>query len=282
MAAFFYVNFKRKISMPELPEIVIIAKQMNRKLKGKRIKNVEATQPKCLNKPLSQYRKTLPGQVLQSTIPFGKWLVLNMESGDRLLINLGMGGEILFKRAKENPASNSRFAVTFEDDTGFYVTLWWFGYFHFLRSGEAHTMTDDLGPDPLGLSLEEFKQLIQNKRGAIKSFLLNQRRIRGIGNYYIQEILFQARVHPLRTISTLNEKEVSSIYHAIVVVLRESIKLGSSSYELDFYGRKGGYSLEQMAIAYQDDAICPVCGTKPQKIKTGSNAHYICPECQKL
>ena len=143
-------------------------------------------------------------------------------------------------------------------------------------------MTDELGPDPFDLSLEEFELVLHNKRGVIKSFLLNQRRIRGIGNYYIQEILFRARVHPLRIISTLNDKEVSSVYHAIADVLRESIKLGSSSYELDFYGHKGGYSLEQMAIAYQDDVVCPICGTKPQKIKTGSNAHYICPKCQTL
>ena len=142
-------------------------------------------------------------------------------------------------------------------------------------------MTEGFGPDPMALSSDEFVSLLENRRGGIKSFLLNQKRIRGIGNYYIQEILFRAKIHPLRKIPSLTLKEKKELHGHILDVFNESIDLGSSSYELDFFGEKGQYRFKNMAIAYQEDVNCPQCGTLGEKIKTGSTSHYICPRCQK-
>ncbi len=279
METTFFKNLVLK--MPELPEIVIIAEQMNRILPEKEVGDVSIFQLKCLNRLEKDYHNHLSGKIIKTVKPLGKWIEINLNENDRLLINLGMGGEICYLKVNESPPEKSRVILRFTDGTGFFITLWWFGYFHLVLNGESHPMTDSLGPDPLALSYENFKEILHGRRGGIKSFLLNQKRIRGIGNFYIQEILFRARLHPLREIQSLSWEEKGKLFNVVQDVLKNSIELGSSSYELDFFGRRGKYRLDQ-SIAYKENAICPVCKSKIQKIKTGSTMQYICPKCQKL
>jgi formamidopyrimidine-DNA glycosylase len=266
--------------MPELPESVVLAAQMQRKLRDKVVRTVEIYQPKCCNKPAEDYARFLPGSAIESAAPFGKWIEVDFFGGTRLMLSLGMGGEIRFLAEGSKPPDKTRFLLSFEDGTGFYITLWWFGYVHLVLPGEAHSMTVEFGPDPLDLTLENFKALLQGRRGAVKPFLLDQRKIRGIGNFYIQEILYRAKLHPLRPINSLSEHDQEALYNAIRYVFDESITLKSSNYELDFYGRRGGYGLDNMAIAYKEGAICPDCASEVRKIKSGSTSQYICPKCQ--
>jgi len=268
--------------MPELPEIIVIAKQMDQALKGKRVEKVSIFQPKCLNRSKMDYQKHLPGKVVEGVRPLGKWVEMVFKGDDRLLISLGMGGEICYLDEGGTAPDKSRLIVWFTDRTGFIVTLWWFGYFHLVLHGERHSMTDTLGPDPLSISCDAFKELLDGRRGGIKSFLLHQKRLRGIGNFYIQEILFQACLHPLKEISALSDEEKERLFEAVQKVLKESIALGSSSYELDFFGRKGRYGLDRISVAYQENARCPACRSLHKKIKTGSTMQYICPKCQRL
>lgn len=266
--------------MPELPEIVVIAKQMDLTLRRKKLQSILLTQPKCGNRSVNDYQKTLPGRTIEKITPLGKWLEILLDQSARLLVSLGMGGEICYLKMNQTAPEKSRLVVKFIDGTGFYVTLWWFGYFHLVLEGEAHPMTDALGPDPLNISEKEFLALLDKRRGSIKSFLLNQKRIRGIGNFYIQEILFQAKLHPLREMHALTENEKCRLYNAIRNVFNDSMSLGSSSYELDFFGKKGKYNLDCMSIAYQENKHCPECHSAIQKIKTGSTMQFICPQCQ--
>ena len=268
--------------MPELPEIVIFSQQMNETIVAKEIKKVCIFQPKCLNRPEKEYLRHLPGQKIEQVSPLGKWLNLTLKSKDRLLISLGMGGELIHFTNPENIPEKVKFYVQFTDETGFYVTLWWFGYFHFVKKDETNPMTDKLGDDPLQISFDEFRSKLDRKRGRIKPFLLNQKNFKGIGNFYIQEILFQAKLHPLRQINNLSTAEFQQLFDAIQKVMKRSIELGSSSYEKDFFGELGSYSLKELSFAYEENAVCPDCGTESQKIKTGSNAQYICPQCQQL
>lgn len=268
--------------MPELPEIVVIAKQMDETLRGKGVSDVRIFQPKCLNRDEADYQKFLPGKKILHVKPLGKWIDIGFSQSTKLLINLGMGGEILYFEDENEIPEKAKIVVRFADGGGFFITLWWFGYFHLICDGERNSMTDKLGPDALEISPEEFKKILSGRRGGIKSFLLNQKNIRGIGNFYIQEILFQAKIHPLTPISALSENEIDRLHAAIRGVLTRSIDLGSSSYELDFFGKKGKYSLRELSFAYHENGTCPDCGTAAQKIKTGSNSQYICPQCQAL
>lgn len=267
--------------MPELPEAVVMARQMDQILRGKTIASVEIAQPKILNCPIAEYEARLPGFRIQEISPFGKWIRVSLSNETRLMISLGMGGEILYFQSGAPIPEKSRFILRLTEGSGFFITLWWFGYVHLVPSGECHEMTDAQGPDPLRLNLTDFLGILEKRKGGIKSFLLNQKRIRGIGNFYIQEILFRAGLHPRRSIPSLSETEIARLFQSIQTVLNESIALGSSWYELDFFGKKGGYTRDKMSFTFQPRDRCPVCQHRIEKIRTGSTSQYICPVCQK-
>ena len=190
---------------------------------------------------------------------------------------------------------------------------WWFGYAHYapvktdpkgfgpLRfaaaycaalndgpgSGEKplgsidHPIVGKLGPHFLDVSLEEFRGLLKGRRGAIKAFLLDQDRIAGIGNVYVQTPLWKAKIHPLRPIPSLSEEEVAALWQALREVLQGSIHAGGAPFELNLYGQKGGWD-DPYLFHWEEGAPCTVCGTPLAKIRTGSTGSYICPGCQVL
>lgn len=268
--------------MPELPEIYLIARQMNEKLSGLKVNHIESFQPKCLNFPVDTYNEQLTSKNIVRVRHHGKWIKMDFEDESMLNINLGMGGEICHFTSMDQIPDKVQFRLHLENNEGFFVSFWWFGYIHLVFKDEIHEMTSKLGPDILDLNPDEFLNILKGKRGKIKSFLLNQKNVSGIGNFYIQEILFYAKLHPDRIIPELSADEIKKLYTSIQSVLQKSIQMNSSSYELDYLGNKGSYDLNEMAFAYQEEGRCPDCGVESQKIKTGSNAQYICPVCQKL
>ena len=134
----------------------------------------------------------------------------------------------------------------------------------------------------MSLTPDEFRELLYGRRGGIKSFLLNQKQIAGIGNVYVQDPLFKAGIHPLRRINTLSDDEVAALWRAIRDTLQESIDQGGSAWERNLYGEKGGWDETFLRVGYREDQLCPTCGTPVVKIKTGSTSSYVCPACQSL
>ncbi len=265
--------------MPELPEIAIFARDMQKELPGRRISGIEVVQPKCLNMPAEQFRAALTGVTIQAITSHGKWLRVQTDSG-WLLLNLGMGGEILLTDRAHLPKAY-RLIFDLADGAILAVNFWWFGYAHFVVALSEHPMVGRLGPHALDLSLEDFCALLAGRRGAIKAFLLNQDRIAGIGNVYVQDPLFKARVHPLRPIQTLSAFEMAALWQALRETLQESISQGGAPFELNLYGQNGGWGANFL-VAYREGQPCPVCATPVEKIKTGSTSSYICPACQPL
>ena len=123
---------------------------------------------------------------------------------------------------------------------------------------------------------------MRGRRGAIKPFLLNQKRIAGIGNVYVQDPLFIAGIHPLRRIDTLSDDEVTGLWRALWETLQESVDHGGSAWELNLYGEKGDWDERFLLEACREREPCPACGTAVVKIKTGSTSGYVCPVCQPL
>jgi formamidopyrimidine-DNA glycosylase len=266
--------------MPELPEITIFARDMQKGLVGKTIGGVEVLQPKCLNVPVEDFDRALTDAEIRGVTSRGKWLQVEMTQG-WLLLGLGMGGEILLTDRDHLP-EKYRLILDFDDGTCLAINFWWFGYAHYVSDLAAHKMTVDLGPNALGLTQDQFRELLRGRRGGIKSFLLNQRRIAGIGNVYIQDPLFKAGVHPLRAINTLNDDEMAALWQAIQETLQESVDHDGSRWEQNLYGEKGRWGESFFLVAYQEEQPCPSCGTAIVKIKTGSTSSYICPACQPL
>jgi formamidopyrimidine-DNA glycosylase len=265
--------------MPELPEIVVLARQMDETLAGRRIGGVEVIQPKVLNLPPDDFIERVAGQEIERVYPRGKWIVTVTDDG-YLLINLGMGGEVLLRPGRHDLPEKYRLLLDLEDRECLALNFWWFGHVHFVTELADHAMTAELGPDALGLTLDGFQQLLHGRRGGIKSFLLNQKRIAGIGNVYIQDPLFKAGIHPLRSINTLTEDEIAKLYQALQETLQESIALHGSAWEMDLYGAKGRWDSSFFLVAYREGEPCPTCGTLVEKIKTGSTSSHICPHCQ--
>ena len=266
--------------MPELPEITVLARQMKSELVGKTIVGIEVLQPKCLNVPEDAFVEALAGAQIRDVTHRGKWLFVETTQG-WLLLSLGMGGEILLVTRATLP-EKYRLVFDFDDDTSLSVNFWWFGYAHYTPDLAAHEMTASLGPDALDLTLGQFRALLRGRRGAIKPFLLNQRRIAGIGNVYAQDPLFKASIHPLRSISTLSDDEVAALWQAIRETLQESINRGGSKWDINLYGEGGGWDESFFQVAYREGHRCPVCNTPVEKIKTGSTSSFICPHCQPL
>jgi formamidopyrimidine-DNA glycosylase len=253
---------------------------MRDQLVGKTIATVTVLQPKILNVPEASFCEALAGARLVDVRHRGKWVMVETTQG-WLMLSLGMGGEILLFEDDEFPEKR-QLVLAFVDGTHLVVSFWWFGYAHYAERLEDHAMTAKLGPNALDLTLDEFRALLRGRRGGIKSFLLNQSHIAGVGNVYVQDPLFLAKIHPLRTIDTLTDDEIESLWRALCDTLQGSIDLGGSAWEMDLYGEKGRWGKEQLVIAYQQGKPCPVCGTAVVKIKTGSTSTFICPHCQAL
>jgi len=268
--------------MPELPEITCRAREMKQALVGKTITEVEVLQPKCLNAPPETFGEALRGARWLNVTQRGKWLRVETTQG-WLLLNLGMGGELLLVTRVTLP-EKYRLIFDFDDNTCLAVNFWWFGYAHFVPPGQLdiHDLTAKLGPNALNLPAAALRQMINGRRGQLKSFLLDQSKIAGIGNAYIHDILFLARLHPLRALNSLTDAEIDDLAGAIHQGLQPAIDKGGAFYEMNLYGQKGGFTFDDIIIGYREGQPCPVCGTIIEKIKTGSASSFICPRCQPL
>ena len=111
---------------------------------------------------------------------------------------------------------------------------------------------------------------------------MNQKNVGGIGNMYMHDILFKARLHPQKKISDMDGDEIGLLYDSITGFLNLSREKGAFAYENDFFGQKGGFTMDYFLVGYKENQPCPVCGETIVSIKTGSTSTFICSACQKV
>ncbi len=267
--------------MPELPETASRAKEIKQYLVGKSISEVEVLQPKCLNIPVDEFREMTRNATITDATHRGKWIQVKLTTG-WLLLNLGMGGDIILTDRDHMP-DKYVFVANFTDGTCLTIRFWWFGYIHFCLADELvnHKMTAKLGPNVLEIPEEAFFTLVRSQKGKLKAFLLDQAKVAGIGNAYIHDILFLAKLHPNRLIQSLDDGEIKALFSAIHRGLEPSLEKNGAFYEKDIFGNQGGFAMEDIIIGYREGSPCPDCSTPILKIKTGSTSSFICPTCQK-
>lgn len=269
--------------MPELPEVYNIARQMDSELTGKTIVSVEVTEEKCLNVPLDEFKSLILDKPIERIYSKGKWVFIELKGDVHLLTSLGMGGDVIYHAAGDEFSGKYRFIFTFDDGSFVHIFFFWFGYVHAVDGSglKTHNMTSKLGICPLSekFTYERFRSMLEGKKGGIKSYLMNQHNIAGIGNVYIQDILFKAGLHPNRKIKDITPEEAAGLFKAITGHLRYAANLGGLVYERDFYGANGKYTYS--LIGHRPGTPCPVCGTSIQEIKTGSTRSFICEKCQR-
>lgn len=270
--------------MPELPEIYHIAGQMNNLLPGRIIVNVEIKQEKCLNTDVKTFCGMITDIPIDSVYSHGKWLFVRFVNNSHLLVSLGMGGDFIYHAPGELYNGKYQFKFTFNDGSFMHLYFSWFGYVHTVNEEglKSHNMTSTLGICPLSdaFTCDKFLTMLKGKRGGIKSYLMNQHNIAGIGNVYIQDILFKSGLHPNRRIEKITTDEQKGLYNAITEHLRYAMELGGLIYERDFLGQNGRYTYD--LIGHKPGKPCPVCLTPVKEIRTGSTRSYICENCQPL
>ncbi len=269
--------------MAELPELVILQRQMRDSLAGRKIALVEARQEKCLNVSASVAREKLVGRVIASVGRRGKWLYLHLAPEYYLLLNLGMGADLWYYAPGEALPDKYQFRIGLDSEAGFTCRFWWLGYVRLLSPEElpGHRETAKLGPSPMEISTGEFVALAHRyPRGTVKSLVLDQDKLSGIGNAYAHDILWEARLNPQRKVGSLADDELARYHQAIQVVLGRAIERGGL--ETDFYRAGGnlGKWKEFFSIGYKQGEPCPRCGATIEAIKTGATTTFICPRCQ--
>ncbi len=272
--------------MAELPELTVLARQMDKELRGRKVRDVDTRQPKCLNVAPEELRTRLVGKTFNGSRLIGKWIASEAEPDEVFLLNLGMGGDLRFTSAEMPAPDKYQVRLEFEDGSALTCRFWWFGHVHVVRRNAlpAHPETSVIGPlaTSAAADLAWFVGLVGKSRGSIKSLLMDQKKISGLGNAYMHDILFAARVHPLRECKSLSSDEVRALHESIESVTDRAMKIGG--FEPDLYG-EGGYAVsgdKLCIIGYREGKPCPVCGAAIVKIKTGPTSGFVCPSCQKI
>lgn len=271
--------------MPELPEVETIKRQLNSRLKGKKISRVDVFLPKFVKYPLEKFKEIVEGSKIKKVSRRAKLIIIELDSGYFLIIHLKLTGQLIYNGEK---SKHTHLIYYFSDDGCLiHNDLRQFGFVKVIPKKEIDDFLakEKLGPEPLekSFTLKLFSELLKRRKGGkIKQVLMDQKFVSGIGNLYSDEILFFAGVLPTRKVSSLNKEEIKKIYQGIKKILPLAIKRRGSSPDsyLDAEGKKGSY-LSLVKVYQREGKPCLKCGAKIQRLKmAGRSAHY-CPECQK-
>lgn len=268
--------------MPELPEVETIVRGLRRKILGKRLRRFFVFDKAKISQP----RLKFPLKIF-SVERHGKYIVCEASGGEKCLIHLRMTGELLFGTETEKSAAgekqkHERARFHFHDGSVLrFVDVRRFGTINWLHAGKQ---LPQLGVEPLSKNFDARKlaSLLRGKKTAIKSALLDQRLIAGIGNIYADESLWAARIRPKRRSNSLKTPEIRHLVIAIRNILRQAIKKGGST--LRDYKRVDGSSggFQDLHRVYgREGEKCFRCGDRIKRIKIGSRSSYFCPVCQR-
>ena len=270
--------------MPELPETQIIAAQLNKNLKGKKIAQVQISKDYKALPSTEIFIKVAAGKKILSVKRVAKNILLELESGNYILFHLAMTGRLLLWNDKIGNEKWVKVILHFDDGVKLtFSDMRVFGKAAVLSPKQVGELKARYGPEPLDKNTTS-QQLFENlkaKRTNIKNALLDQEVISGIGNIYATDALFLAKINPLTKTNEIPLESTAQLLDAIRSVLEESIKLGGSTLSDKMYvdpmGKEGKYQ-EHFKIYSKD--ICPVCGGKVSFIKISGRGTYFCPNCQ--
>ena len=275
--------------MPELPEIEVLCRDIRRSLKGLAVRRIEIRKPNICDISERKFNNRVKNSKIVDARPHGKWAFMELDSGAHILINNSMGANMLYVNTdKINSDGRYEAAIYFDNDKALRIKYWWlYGkvlYSDGNKEPTSHPLIKGLGIHAYGrkFTLGTFSERIAEKKGRIKQVLLDQKSIAGIGNAYIHDIMFRARIHPFKNANKLSDSDVESLYNGIKETFTDSIKRGGAFWEMNIYGKKGRFDTSRLLIGYKEGKPCPECGTGIKKIKTGSTTGFICPKCQKL
>lgn len=274
--------------MPELPEVETYKEQLNKSVKGKRVMEVKLLWKGVVRHPGPRaFVRKVKGKNLSEAERRGKFLIIPLKpEEDTLIIHFGMTGVLHYLEPEGGCSPHTRAIFALDDGKELrYIDVRKLGGFYLVQGRDFSKIPelDKMGVEPLSeeFSLEAFKGMLERRRQKLKPFLMRQDTIAGIGNIYANEILWEAKLHPLKSTADLTEEEVRRLYEAIRKILAEGVELKGCSIEefLDLYGQPGRY--EERLRAYQREGQpCLRCGEEIVRIVVGGRGTFYCPKCQ--
>ena len=274
--------------MPELPEVETVRRGLQPVMEGQVIVRADINRPDLRFALPARMKERLEGAVVQTLRRRSKYILADLSSGETLLIHLGMSGRMLISGVSlgtfhhDHPAPQKHDHVVLHLANGARVTFndaRRFGAMD-LTTG-PHPLLARLGPEPLGNDFNEeyLTRALANRKTPIKSALLDQHLVAGLGNIYVAEVLFRARIHPARLAA---DTHAAPLVPLIREVLAEAIAAGGSSLK-DYRQTDGelGYFQHRFQVYDRAGAPCPVCATAIERLVQSGRASFYCPNCQR-
>jgi formamidopyrimidine-DNA glycosylase len=276
--------------MPELPEVQTIVNDLKAAgVEGTTIKGAKVFWSRTIAEPSAKvFCNRIRGKSVSAIRRRGKFIVFNFKNGDDLLIHLRMSGRLHLVSDNLPRKKHEHVIISFADgrQLRFHDTRK-FGRLYL--TSEAEKILDRLGPEPLatGYTRKIFEMSLNPRKRMLKPLLLDQTFIAGLGNIYVDEALWESKIHPRRIAASLTKPEIRALHRAIPRVLKRGLKnLGTSlgTGKANFYSvaKHQGRNRDELKVFRRTDRPCPRCQVKIQRIIVGQRSTHICPKCQKI
>lgn len=272
-----------------MPEVETVVRSLEQHLAGLTITAVDIYMHKVIRHPKPEiFEEEIIGKQVQKKLGRrGKYILLQLSEGLTLVVHLRMTGRLVYCEADTPLEKHTH--VVFHLSNGKqlrFTDIRQFGRMNLLPTSQVSEMSGikDLGPEPLDTSFtrEFLKKELRRRRTRVKSLLLDQSFIAGLGNIYADEALFRAKVHPERLAADLSPREVSGLHKSIVEVISGGIQHRGTTFRdyVDGEGRSGSFQYH-LKVYNREGLPCSNCGKPIERIKVGGRSSYHCPYCQK-
>jgi formamidopyrimidine-DNA glycosylase len=274
--------------MPELPEVQTIVNDLKTAgIEGKTIRSARVFWPRTIAVPSAKvFCNRIKGKSVSAIRRRGKFIVFDFKNGDSLLIHLRMSGRLHLVSNDSPRKKHEHVILGFADgrQLRFHDTRK-FGRLYL--TSDAPKILDRLGPEPLASSYTQkiFARSLSRRKRMLKPLLLDQTFIAGLGNIYVDEALWEAKIHPCRIAASLTKSEIRALHRAIPRVLERGLRnLGTSlgAGKTNFYSvaKHQGRNRDELKVFRRTGLPCPRCQTKIRRIIVGQRSTHICPRCQ--
>ena len=270
--------------MPELPEVETVARGLNQQIAGDVIESIWlGSKPEPLKSSAREIAAALQSKKIARVRRSGKHIVFDLEpigigsSAIQWIVHLGMTGSLLVTTPENDREKHTHAVAQLASGRELrFVDPRRFGRLSVIEKFSPP------GSEPLDISLEDFAALFRGRKTPIKSALLNQKLLSGVGNIYADEALFRTAIKPRRRAASLTRDDLSRLHSALKRVLKHAIKLGGSSISdyVDSNGDEGFFQLKHRVYG-REDKPCLVCKTPIKRIVIGGRSSHYCPKCQK-
>ena len=278
--------------MPELPEVEVLRRDLDKEIVGKKIKTVEVTGTRSVrrHKNKKEFIEQLEGHKITAVQRRGKYLIVRLDGAEALVVHLGMSGQLLrAKSAREKAPKHTHVVITFTQGGLLrFVDPRTFGEMFVTKYDELDEQVEELGHlglDPLetAMSWDLFGRMLAEKKSRLKNLLMDQKFIAGIGNVYSDEILFNAGLKWDRMSDSLSQQEVRRLYRAISETLQDAVKYRGSSLAdeqyVDLFGQQGEYQHYHQVYDKEGQA-CQRCRHPIRRARFSNRSTFFCEACQ--